>query len=100
LTDLQRALGTSLDPESDLQAWANFLGARSGEPASAWIGRDLEAWAAARVASGRRPLSPASLESLRRIGRGLESASYSGATKRFSKGDMLETARELMEDGL
>jgi hypothetical protein len=100
LSDLQRALATSLDAEGDLAAWASFLARRSGETPAAWIGRDLERWSAEREAGGAPPLSRASLESLRRIARGLESASYGRGAKRLSRADLLATARELLEDGL
>ena len=100
LADLQRSLATSLDAEGDLSAWATFLARRSGESPAAWVGRDLDAWAAQRAAQGAAPLSRASLDSLRRIARGLESASYGAGAKRLSRADLLATARELLEDGL
>jgi hypothetical protein len=96
LRHLERELRTSLDPETDLRAFAAFLAARTGEETEAWVGRDaLREFGP----GGRRPLPPDSLANLQRLGRALEAAVFGGG-ERVPHGAIVEGARELLEDGL
>ncbi len=91
----ERELRSSLDADSDLRAWSQFLADRTSEEPNAWIGRDVRRWA-----TGAAPeLSESSLATLQRVGRGLEAAHY-GDGRRVRREELAASAAELMEDGL
>ena len=96
LRRLERELRTSLDPETDLLAFAGFLAARAGEETEAWVGRDPRDHFGE---AGDKPLPPDTVEALLRLNEDLEAAVY-GDGERVSRGAITAAARDLLEDGL
>ncbi|WP_419191644.1 BatD family protein [Engelhardtia mirabilis] len=93
---LERELRTSLDSETDLRAWAGFLGARTREEAEAWFGRDPREVFGPH---GERPLPADTVDALVRMNRDLESAVF-GDGERVPRQELIGTARDLLGDGL
>jgi hypothetical protein len=74
--DLARNRRRAHEPRAVLDAFTTFLAARAREPATAWAGRDVLAWCAAHVPSGR-DAQPAARE-VAEIVRRLEAAVWGG----------------------
>ncbi|MEO0650848.1 MAG: BatD family protein, partial [Planctomycetota bacterium] len=96
LRHLDRELRTSLDPETDLRAFASFMAARVGEDTEAWVGFDPREHFGAHA---ERPLSPVTLDDLSGLQEDLEAAVFGGG-ERVPRGRIRTTAKELLEDGL
>lgn len=96
LRRFERELRTSLDPETDLRAFAGFVAARAGEETEAWIGRDVREAFGPRSA---RALPPDSLELLERTQRQLEAAVF-GDGERVARAELSQVAKDLLEEGL
>jgi hypothetical protein len=96
LRRFERELRTSLDPETDLRAFAGFVAARAGEETEAWIGRDVREAFGPRSS---RALPPDSLELLERTQRELEAAVF-GDGERVARAELSQVAKDLLEEGL
>lgn len=103
LRQLERELRVSLDPETDLMAWNDFLANRSGEPLNAWRGRDVSTWAEdpdPRRGGARFELSDAALRTLEHASRELETTVFGQRAGRVRREHLVEAAKELLEAGL
>jgi hypothetical protein len=103
LRQLERELRVSLDPETDLIAWNEFLASRTGEPLNAWRGRDVDAWAEdtdSRRGGARFELSDAALRTLEHTSRELETTVFGQRAGRVRREHLVEAAKELLEAGL
>lgn len=89
---LRAALAESGSPAEDLAAFHAFLGARTGEPAEAWNGRDLARWNAEQSP----PLAPELAQQLARGLARLDGAVYGGAARVGSE-ELLLLARSFVE---
>jgi hypothetical protein len=95
--ELARTLARTSEPRAMLDAFTAYLAARVKDPAQAWVGRDVEAWLAAR---GERAVEPASVDGRDAAGRDvalmvrrLEGAVYGGAPPPSSSEVLAAAAR-------
>jgi len=94
LRRLEKELGRAETPEQDLRAWTGFVAARTGEPAEAWVGRDVRR----DVRFGLLDLGEVSTDLIARQSEHLEAAAY-GDDPRVAHDDVVRTARDLLEEG-
>lgn len=94
--NLTRELETARSASAQSRALERFLAARSGEPANAWLGRDVRAWAAG--VPGR--LSPAAAEELARINAALDESNWARSDQALDPRLVRAAAESVMQGGL
>lgn len=94
--ELAKRLATESSPRAQLDLLHEYLGARSGELAQAWEGRDVVDWFSAR----RPTVAGALVDELRRTILDLEAAAWGGGARSTSRESTLDLARRLEEAGL
>ena len=94
---LQRGLAGAKTASDQARALEAFLGARSGEHAQAWIGRDPLAWSAGFV---RPRLSEESAKSLKGLMGRLDERAWARGDAPIETAEIERAADEVLEGGL
>lgn len=98
---LARELAAARSASDEARALRTFLAARTGDPAEAWVGRDLAAWAARRAEAGAGEITelPA-LDELRALMSRLDERTWNGSDERIGAAAITTIADRLLAGGL
>lgn len=92
---LARELRAASDATAQARAWNEYLGARTGEPAEAWEGRDPRAWNEEREVD----LDPALVDELTEIAAALDARRWAGDGQKLDDSRLARTADALSKGG-
>lgn len=92
---LARELASAASASAQGAALARFLAARTREPEAAWVGRDVEAWAAAREG-----LAPELATALVEVERELDQRAWASEDQPLEAARLLAVADQVLRGGL